>query len=168
MRFLFPALALALAGCATPEPPAISLERANILPLELNTDFQFRKVQQFFNDPRNYAETVSETVRFERRRLNFGAITPRDYDERTGNFFSFHWRARREADVTIRLEYRQANLGNYVLAQERYYPAAKGSKRSDFTVTGDEYFENGRVTAWRVLLVVDGRIVAFRQSFLWK
>jgi hypothetical protein len=101
-------------------------------------------------------------------RLNYGVVTPRDYDEVTGDFYWFFWRARDRADVTVRLEYRQAALGDYVMAQERYYPNAFGSYKSDFRVTGDEYLEHGRVTEWRVLLIVDGRIVAFRQSFMWK
>ncbi len=54
------------------------------------------------------------------------------------------------------------------MAQERYYPHASGSYKSTFRVTGDEYLEHGQVTSWRVLLIVDGRIVAFRQSFMWK
>jgi hypothetical protein len=54
------------------------------------------------------------------------------------------------------------------MAQERFYPAARGSRRSTFQVVGDDFLENGRVSAWRILLVVDGRIVAFRQSYMWR
>jgi hypothetical protein len=43
-----------------------------------------------------------------------------------------------------------------------------GSRKSSFEVTGDEYLESGRVTAWRALLIVDGKIVALRQSYMWK
>jgi hypothetical protein len=28
--------------------------------------------------------------------------------------------------------------------------------------------ENGRVTAWRALLIVEGRIVALSQSYMWR
>lgn len=157
-----------LSACATRQENPVFLERANVLPLELNDDFEFRKQQLFFNDPRTYALTTSETVRVLRMQKNFGATTPRDIDEVTGNYFSFFWRTRQRADVTVRLEYRQAALSNFVLAQERYYPEALGSFQSDFQVTGDNYLENGRVTAWRALLIVDGRIVALSQSFMWK
>lgn len=157
-----------LAACAGPEKAPVYLERANVLPLDINPRFTFRKQQLFFNDPRTYVATQSDTMRFFRMRLNYGAVTPRDIDEITGNFFSFFWRADERADVTVRLEYRQAALGDYVMAQERYYPEAKGSYRSDFRVTGDEYLEHGRVTEWRALLIINGRIVALRQSFMWK
>ncbi len=157
-----------LAACAAPEKPPIYLEKANVLPLQLNARFQFRKQDTFFNDPRHYVATLSDSMQFYRLRLNYGVITPRDYDDVTGNFFTFFWWAHERADVTMRLEYRQAALGDYVMAQERYYPDAEGSYKSDFRVTGDEYLEHGRVTEWRALLIVDGRIVAFRQSFMWK
>jgi limonene-1,2-epoxide hydrolase len=161
-------LCAVLAACAGPEKPAVFVERANVLPLDLNDNFQFRKQKLFFNDPRAYVPTKSETARFLRLQTNYGAVTPRDLDEITGSYFEFFWRTSDLADVTVRLEYRQAALGNHVIAQERYYPEAKGSYSSKFQVTGDEYLENGRVTAWRVLLIVDGRIVALNESFMWK
>lgn len=170
MRGIFAALlaCVFLGGCAAPEKPPTYLERANVLPLELDSRFVFRKQMLFFNDPRAYQTTQSEAMRFFRMRMNHGATTPRDMDEVTGNYLTFFWRANERADVTVRLEYRQTALGSYVMAQERYYPDAKGSYKSDFRVTGDEYLEHGRVSAWRVLLIVNGRIVAFRQSFMWK
>jgi hypothetical protein len=54
------------------------------------------------------------------------------------------------------------------MAQERYFRAARGSHRSTFQVTGDEFLENGLVSAWRALLIVDGRVVALRQSSMWR
>jgi hypothetical protein len=157
-----------LAACAAPEKRPVYLEKANVLPLQINDNFKFRKQDTFFNDPRHYVQTLSESMRFYRYRLNYGVVTPRDYDENTGNFYTFFWWAHERADVTVRLEYRQAALGDYVMAQERYYPNAHGSYKSEFRVTGDEYLEHGRVTEWRALLIVDGKIVAFRQSFMWK
>jgi hypothetical protein len=156
-----------LAACATIDKP-VYLERANVLPMQLDDRFQFRKQDVFFNDPSTYVATRSEAMIFFRYRLNYGAITARDYDDVTGNYFTFFWWAHERADVTVRLEYRQAGLGDFVMAQELYYPNASGSYKSDFRVTGDEYLEHGRVSEWRILLIVDGRIVAFRQSFMWK
>jgi hypothetical protein len=33
---------------------------------------------------------------------------------------------------------------------------------------GDDYFDNGRVIAWRCLLIENGVIVAENRSYLWK
>ena len=170
MRGILAALvaSVLLAACAAPPQKPVYLEQANVLPVQLNDKFKFRKQDLFFNDPTNYLVTQSQAMQFMRYRFNYGAITPRDNDEITGNYLTFFWWAHEKADVTIRLEYRQAALGDYTMAQELYYPGADGSYKSDFRVTGDEYLEHGRVTEWRVLLIVDGRIAAFRQSFMWK
>ena len=69
--------------------------------------------------------------------------------------------------MTIRLEYRQINLGSYVQAQEHTYKGVKGTIESKFNILGDDYNDFGRVTAWRALLIENGRIVALNQSFLW-
>lgn len=167
------ALAVVLAGCATPEGPAIRLDKANILPLELDGDFQFRKILTSVFDPNLVEQQISSAktggvLDFERARRTWGAVESVEISKRHGSYFTFFWRTSRDSDVTLRLEYRQAGLGNYVMAQERYFPAARGSHRSTFQVTGDEFLENGLVSAWRALLIVDGRIVALRQSSMWR
>jgi hypothetical protein len=148
--------------------PATKLQRASVLPLEINDNFQFRKIKQNFFSGGKAPETQSEPVNFERQRLVWGAVDRFELEKRFGNYYEFFWRTSEQADVTVRLEYRQAALGNYVMAMERYYPQAKGSYKSEFSTAGDEYLENGRVTSWRVLLIVNGRIVALRQSFMWR
>ncbi len=164
----FALLSLAFFSCSTPPGPATKLERAGVLPLEINDNFQFRKIQQSFFSRDPVPVTQSEPVLFERQRMEWGAVDRYQLEERYGNYYTFFWRASERADVTVRLEYRQSALGNYVMAMERYYPQAKGSYRSEFNTAGDEYLESGRVTSWRVLLIVDGRIVALRQSFMWR
>lgn len=161
-------LALALAGCAAPEGPPNRLDQANVLPLALDDSYQFRKIQQSTVDnTKIQPATTSEAANFERARANWGAIDSREIGDRNGNYYNFFWRAKNQSDVTVRFEYRQAGLANYVMAKERYYPGVRGSHKSSFEVTGDEFLENGRVTSWRALLIVDGKIVALRQSFMW-
>ena len=161
-------LALAVAGCSTPEGPANRLEKANVLPLALDDSYQFRKIQQInYDNTKVQPLTISEAANFERERNYWGTIESYEAAARNGNYYNFFWRAKETSDVTVRFEYRQAGLSNYVMAQERYYPGVRGSRKSSFEVTGDDYLESGRVTAWRVLLIVDGKIVALRQSFMW-
>jgi len=162
-------VALAIGGCAAPEGPANKLEKANVLPLALDDSFQFRKIQQATVDnTRVQPPTTSEAADFERRRATWGAIDWMEITARNGNYYNFFWCSKNPADVTVRLEYRQVGLANHVMAQERYCPGARGSRKTSFAVSGDDYLENGRVTAWRALLIVDGRIVGLRQSYLWK
>ncbi len=161
-------LSLVLASCATPPPPATKLEKANVLPLAINDRFQFRKVKLYYHQNIPPETTTSEPILFERQRITWGVLNSYDSQKLYGNYFTFFWRTSERADVTFRLEYRQAALGNHVMAQERYYAGARGSFISDFTVIGDDYLEFGAVISWRALLIVDGRIVALKQSFMWK
>ena len=162
---LFVSLAAAANGfCAE---PARSLEKANVLPLALNDAFKFGKTKTLLNDPLIQKPTLDLSVAFERQRLNFGALNQVDRDERKGHYFTFFWKAGRKADVTVRLEYRQEKLGAYVLAQDKVYTGATGSMKSEFQVVGDDFLHDGRVTAWRAVIIENGTIVALNQSFLW-
>jgi hypothetical protein len=168
------AAAAVLAGCATPEGPATRLDKANVLPLALDDSYQFRKILTSLFDPEIVEQQVGSgqntggVIEFERLRRTWGAVESFEVAKRHGNDFIIFWRTSKESDVTLRLEYRQAGLGNYVMAQERFYPAARGSYRSTFQVVGDDFLENGRVSAWRALLIVDGRVVGLSQSYMWR
>ena len=161
--------AVMLAACSIPAGPPrqVPIARAGVLPLALSDDLEFRKVSIFLNEPRSQARTHNEMILFERQRVNYGAVTGVDYLERVGQYFNIWWRAKRPADITVRFEYRQENLGSLVQAKELQYRGAKGTIESKFCVIGDEYTEAGKATSWRVLLIENGRIVAVRQSLLW-
>lgn len=154
-------------GCAT-APQPVHLEKVDVLPLSLDSNFQIRKVKRFIVVPEEWEPTTSQAASFERRYYLWGAVSPEELKARRGNYLDVFWRTRERADVTVRLEYRQLGTGSLVSAQELYYPASRGSYSSKFTVTGDEFLEFGRIGAWRVILIVEGRIVAFKQSFLWR
>ncbi len=168
LRILITLFALAIAGCSTTEPQPVRLDNANVLPLAIDPDFQIRKIKRYFFEPETFEVTTSEPANFERRYFSWGAVDRIEIDQRRGNYMDIFWRTKNEADVTVRLEYRQVGLGNTVSAQELYFPATRGSRKSTFRVVGDEYLEFGRISSWRVLLIVEGRIVALRQSFLWR
>lgn len=162
--------AMFLTGCAaTPEGPATRLAKTGVLPLALDDSFEFRKILQSLFDPAFIEPaTRNEPIVFERARRTWGAVDSVEIQKRHGNYYTVFWRSGKAADITLRLEYRQAGLGNHVMAQERHYSQARGNFRSTFEVIGDEFLENGRVTAWRLLMVVDGRIVALSQSYMWR
>jgi hypothetical protein len=119
--------------------------------------------------PSSKSTTVQDaSIRFERPYRLFGAVTKLDQRERVGNYFDFFWRARRVADLTVRLEYKQEKLHAHVQGQEIFYPAARGNRKTEFKVVGDDYFDDGRVIAWRCSLIENGRIVAETHSYLWQ
>ena len=168
-------LLVPLKASASPQPPIRLLDRANALPLSLDPAFQFRKVKTFFlENPlvsgiKGAGTESQESISFERKHLLYGAITGSDTRDRYGDYYTFFWRATRPANLTVRLEYRQQKIGGLVQAREVDYSDARGSYATRFTVNGDDYAEQGRVSAWRVLLIQDHQvIVALNQSYLWR
>ena len=173
------------------------LDRVVPLPTALSDDFQFRKTKLYFltetvpgqqkgttdqsvqgagkggklssTAPSSKSTTVQEaSIRFERQYRLFGAVTKLDQRERMGNYFDFFWKGHRPAEVTLRLEYRQEKLHAHLQAQEISYSNARGSHKTEFKVVGDDYFDDGRVTAWRCLIIENGRIVAETHSYMWE
>jgi hypothetical protein len=114
------------------------------------------------------ATAQDASILFERQYRLFGAVTKLDQHQRFGNYFDFYWRAKRPANLKVRLEYRQAKLHAHVQAQEASYPDAHGNYKTEFKVVGDDYFDDGRVISWRCLLIENGKIVAEKRSYLWE
>jgi hypothetical protein len=170
VRILLAAFCLALASCAGAPPQPYQVAKPQPLPVALDKDFEFRKVGQYFLDPmaKPLSGQINAAVSFERGYRTYGAITALDQHQRFGNYFDFFWRARRTADVRVRLEYRQEKLHAFVQAREVPYPHARGHYKTEFAIIGDDFFDDGRVISWRAALIVDGRIVATRRSYLWE
>jgi hypothetical protein len=151
-----------------PETPQRRLENPNVLPLALDDRYQFRKVEELLNDPRYAKPSTDAMVNFERQRVNYGAITTSvDRLELRGHYYDFFWRTREPGPLTVRFEFRQANLGSYVQAREVSYDHPRGTMETKFQVIGDDYLQDGRVISWRAVLISEGKIVALTQSYLW-
>ena len=180
-------LALLSAGQLSAATQARVLTRVDPLPVALSDDFQFRKTKLFeltvtppkskkslssalsSNNPNNPTAGIAEaSLGFERTYRLHGAITNADRNQRYGNYMDFFWRVKRPANVTVRLEYRQEKLRAFVQAREISYTNVKGNQKTEFTIIGDDYLQDGRVTAWRCLLIENGRIVAENRSYLWE
>jgi hypothetical protein len=178
----------ATSACAAPasKPTPRVLTKVDPLPVALSDDFQFRKTKIFLltetppkskrsissaisSNPHNPTAGIAEaSLGFERSYRLHGAITNADKNQRYGNYFDFFWRAKRPANVTVRLEYRQEKLRAFLQAREVTYENAKGNHKTEFAIIGNDYLHDGRVTAWRCLLIENGRIVAENRSFLWE
>jgi len=175
MNLVFILLSLfALSVAGTCSEPARPLEKANVLPLALDDHFQFRKFKNFRLDPAldkerkaGQSNQTNLTFEFLKQSAYYKAVNSRDKREREGEYFTFFWKATVPADITVRFEYRQENLENHVQAREISCPNAKGNMTTKFAIVGDDYYEDGRITAWRALLIEDGKIVGLTQSYLW-
>jgi hypothetical protein len=174
MRWLLPGafLAMLIGGIFVRAENPLPMESADVLPLAISDDFEFRKFEIFRNALAVPGATPIPTkdlmIDFERKRRLWGALDGVDVSARTGQYFTFFWRAKRPANLTIRLEYRQANLKNYVQARELNYVNAKGSHESEFAILGNDYENDGPITSWRAILIENRNIVALLQSRTWQ
>lgn len=189
------ALWCAAAAFAREQPAPKLLTKVQPLPVALDPDFQFRKTKLYFLSEKARTESKHSTgsgrgsgdsqsssssrsrstsavqdasINFERNYRLFGAVTKLDQRERYGDYLDFFWRAKRPADVTVRLEYQQDKLHAHTQAQEVSLHGVRGTQKTDFKVIGDDYADNGRIIAWRCVLIVDGKIVAENHSFMWR
>jgi hypothetical protein len=168
MKLLLPlltSLVLSSAGLCADAPKL--LEKANVLPLALDDSFEFRKTLSFLYDPLLRKATPDPMVNFMWQRMDYGSVTNEERRLRYGHYLTFWWRSKRKTDLILRLEYRQQNIGATVQARELYYNGVKGSVKSEFSIVGDDYEEDGRITGWRAILIEDGKIVGLNASFLW-
>jgi hypothetical protein len=190
MRFGAALCIVISAAMAAAEEPRLS-QNSPSPAVAPDPDFQFRKAKIYTldreaptvkqtksNNPndvnkkdkaaaRSKATTQEASLNFERSYRLFGAVTGVDQRQRFGQYFDFFWRAKRPADVTVRFEYKQEKLRAYTQTKELAYRNAHGTNLSEFRVIGDEYLDDGKVLAWRCLLIEHGRIVAEKRSFLW-
>ncbi|NBV86087.1 MAG: hypothetical protein EBS01_07460 [Verrucomicrobia bacterium] len=146
---------------------AVSSSKA--LPLALDDAYEVEKVFSVLIDPVLNGPVGSPWLKAEEERRYFGAVNDFERRQRDGHSYAIHWKVSpaRSGPLTVRFEYRQQKLGSKVQALESRYPNASGKLRTEFTIQGDEYHQDGAVTAWRVLLIDQGRVVGLQQSFLW-
>ncbi len=185
-------LALCASSEGAPREEPRIVEKVTPLPVAPDKDFEFRKIKLFLlsektptasqharqttstlgaksTSPSQKTATLQDApITFERQYRLFGAVTALDQRQRFGNYFDFFWRAKRPSDVTVRLEYRQEKLHEHIQAQEISYRNVRGTRKTEFKVIGDDYFDDGRVIAWRCLLIANGQIVAENRSYMWE
>src|SRR3954453_1534205 len=181
MRLLVFATILATSLAVRAAEPSKAQSGLSKLPVALSDEFQFRKTKLYFLDPAppplrsgKFHSGISKTqaqpdasIGFERSYRMFGAVTGLDQRQRFGHYFDFWWRVKHDANVTVRLEYRQEKLRSFTQAKEVSYTHAKGTMHTELRVIGDEFLDDGKIIAWRCLLISDGRIVAEDRSYMW-
>lgn len=70
-------------------------------------------------------------------------------------------------DVTLRLDYRQSKV-SVPGSEEIIFPQIRsGTRWSRFVLRGPDYASAGRVYAWKISVIADGKVLASKKSVLW-
>lgn len=149
---MVPLAMLCLSGCATQGDGPVTITKVNPYHLQ----------------DAAWVESDDEMIIHEKRRLIHGAIDSADYRERMGNYFTIFWSSQNRVPATVRLEYCQAETGPRVYSREVRVESPKKKNVTKFQITGEEYYDLGKVTQWRASVIENGAEVAEYRSFLWR
>ncbi len=127
-------------------------------------------VKQFTLRDQDAAATKDPMVRQEKLRRLYGAISLDERKAKLGQYYTILWSLPEStrSDREIVFRYQQGGSGSRVKTMNRSLPQGTPEGKVEFGVIGDDYFENGRVLAWKIDLLVDGQAVASKQSYLWE
>ncbi|MFN9408922.1 MAG: hypothetical protein ACK6AY_06340 [Akkermansiaceae bacterium] len=107
-------------------------------------------------------------LRHERIRRFHGAVSMEERRQKLGQYYTILWQADAGAKKEVLFEYQQAKSGSLIKTMKLQLDASASSGKEEFTVIGDNYFDNGRVMTWKVSLIVDGQTISSKQSYLWE
>lgn len=109
-------------------------------------------------------------VRMEKERRLRGAISMEERRQRLGQYYTLIWSDAKgvgSGPVELVFEYRQGGTASQIKRATKQFAASDASGVAEFSVIGDNYFENGKVLAWRATVLRDGKEIAVRRSYLW-
>ena len=90
---------------------------------------------------------------------------------RLGQYYTLIWHhpeGAGQGEAEIVFQYQQGATASRVKRVVRSFPSTAAEGTAEFAVIGDDYFEGGRVLAWKATLSRGGRELASRQSYLWR
>lgn len=123
-------------------------------------------VKQFTLRDQDTRKESDPMVHNEKLRRLYGAVSMEERKGRLGQYYTVLWKADGSADGAIVFRYQQG--GSRIKEMRHMIPAGKQDGKVEFAVIGDDYFNNGRVLAWKMDLIIGGETIASKQSYLWE
>lgn len=147
MKFLpIPIICLVLAACSGPVEPLT--------------------VKQFTLRDQKMDNGGDPMVRNEKLRRLHGAVSLEERKQRLGQYYTVLWNA--DAGVEKEIIFRYQQGGSRIKEIRRRMPVGTSAGKQQFAIIGDNYFDNGRVLAWKIDLTARGKTIASKQSYLWE
>lgn len=110
-------------------------------------------------------------VRMEKERRLRGAVSMEERRGRLGQYYTMLWNDQAgagSAPVEVLFEFQQGGSASKIKRRTMGFPASDKSGKAEFSVIGDDYFKGGRVLAWKATLSRGPKVLATRQSYLWR
>ncbi len=109
-------------------------------------------------------------IRMEKERRLRGAVSMAERKERLGQYYTLIWsdpEGAGKAPVEIIFQYQQGATASRVKRMVKSFPAADREGIAEFAVIGKNYFEGGKVLAWKATALRGGKTLATQKSYLW-
>ena len=110
-------------------------------------------------------------VRMEKQRRLRGAVSMEERRQRLGQYYTVRWNdpaGAGQGDVKVVFLYQQGATASRVKRMTRSFSSSSTSGAADFAIIGDDYFNGGKVLAWKAVVTRGDRELASRQSYLWQ
>lgn len=152
MLLWLPALALSFAvvSCATTPPLA---------------------VKQFYLRDQKLGNVDDSMIRSEKLLRLYGAISIEQQRQKLGQYYTILWHDAagvNQGPAEILFEYKQGKSASAIKHHASSFDSAATEGKTEFSVTGDNYFNNGKVIAWKAYLKRAGKVLHTEQSYLWE
>ena len=128
-------------------------------------------VKQFLLRDQTPGTTDEPMVRMEKARRLHGAVSMAERRDKLGQYYTLLWHdpaGVNQGEVEVIFQYQQGATASRVKRMVRKFPASGTEGTVEFAVIGDDYFEGGKVLAWKATLQRGNRVIATRQSYLWQ
>lgn len=110
-------------------------------------------------------------VRMEKSRHLRGAVSMAERRQKLGQYYTLIWSDPAgvgHGDVEVVFQYQQGATASRVKRMTKRFPASASEGMVEFAVIGDDYFNGGKVLAWKAIVSRGGRELASRRSYLWQ
>jgi len=109
-------------------------------------------------------------ARNEKLRRLHGAVSMEERKKLLGTYYTIHWN---DGDIkkgppSVTFEYQQGATGSRIKSVRRDFPKHMTSGHTEVAIIGEDYFQGGRVLAWRATLRRGDEVISTRQSYLWQ
>lgn len=148
MKFLLIPIFCLIVGCAGPTDPLV--------------------VKMHTLRDQDVAKADDPMVRHEKMRRLYGAVSMEERRQRLGQYYTILWNADPSTGKEILFQFLQGKSGSRVKSMRREIAPGTSSGKEEFAVIGDDFFDNGRVLAWKISLISGDKTIATEQSYLWE
>lgn len=110
-------------------------------------------------------------IRMEKERRLRGAVSMAERKERLGQYYTLLWSdpaGAGQGKVEVIFQYQQGATASRVKRMVKSFPSQSAEGNAEFAVIGKNYFEGGKVLAWKATVQRGNKILGSRQSYLWE